>query len=604
MERWLRHCFVYLIFYPVLFPACAKVVEPLNYVVSMDNPATHTFHVVLRYTPENADSILLKMPDWTPGYYQLMDYASGVHNFSAKDSKGNSLSWKRSGKTGWSVPARNVKQLHIEYDVKTSRKFVATSFLDEEHGYITPASVFMYVSGKINTPSEIEIKPYKNWNRVATGLDSVANKKFTYTASDFDILYDSPMLIGNLQELPPFYVKGIPHRFIGYKMGRFDSDKLMSGIKKIVENASALIGDIPYKQYTFIAIGPGQGGIEHLNSTTISFSGDLLDTRGWAGMFGFITHEYFHHYNVKRIRPIELGPFDYDHGSKTNSLWVSEGLTVYYEAIIMRESGLMTTEQMLDFFHKHILSVENKPGRMFQTLAQASAETWSDGPFGRTGDEVNKTISYYQKGPVIGLLFDFAIRHETQNRKSLDDVMRQLYNDYYKKKNRGFTESELKETFEQTTGKSLNELFSYIYTTAEPDYKKYFSYAGLEIDTAAHALPGGYFGADFTSRHDSLIVSAVDWKSPAWNAGLRVGTALLKSDGFSVQKLKSVIPDLKEGDKLFLTVSKNKTVQSIEIILGIKMEKQFTIKPVNNPDPLQKSLFESWSRERIIGKSN
>ncbi|GGC07297.1 M61 family metallopeptidase [Dyadobacter sediminis] len=604
MKHILRHCFVCLLFYYALFPAYAKAVKPLKYVVSMDNPATHTFHVTLRCNPETEDSILLKMPDWTPGYYQLMDYASAIQNFSAKDAEGNDLSWKRSGKTGWSVPTRKVKELHVEYDVKTSRKFVATSYLDEEHGYITPAGVFMYVSGKINTPAEIEIRPFKTWNRIATGLDSVSNKIFTYTAPDFDILYDSPMLIGNLQELPPFYVKGIPHRFIGYKMGDFDSKKLMSDIQKIVENASALIGDIPYKHYTFIAIGPGQGGIEHLNSTTISFSGDLLDKRGWAGMLGFITHEYFHHYNVKRIRPVELGPFDYDRGSKTNSLWVSEGLTVYYEPIIMRESGLITKEGMLEFFRTHIINVENQPSRLFQTLAQASAETWSDGPFGRTGDEVNKTISYYQKGPVIGLLFDFAIRHETQNRKSLDDVMRQLYNDYYKNKNRGFTESELKKTIEETAGKPLDELFSYIYTTAGPDYKKYFSYAGLEIDTTSHALPGGYFGADIASRQDSLFIAAVEWKSPAWNVGLRAGTAILKSDGFPAGKLKNVMQDSKSGDKLFLTVFKNKTTESLEIVLGTKTEKQFTIRPLNNPNALQKAIFAGWYREKIVANSN
>lgn len=605
MKRWLKHCFFCLIMHCTpLFPAYAKVAEPLKYVVSMENPAMHTFHVSLRYNPENADSILLKMPDWTPGYYQLMDYASAVQDFTAKDADGNNLSWKRSGKTGWTIQMRHVKQLQVEYDVKTTRKFVATSYLDEEHGYITPAGVFMYVSEKINTPAEIEIRPYKSWNRIATGLDSVANKNFTYTAPNFDVLYDSPMLIGNLQELPPFYVKGIPHRFIGYKMGNFDGKKLMSDIQKIVENASALIGDIPYKQYTFIAIGPGQGGIEHLNSTTISFSGDLLDARGWTGMLGFITHEYFHHYNVKRIRPIELGPFDYDQGSRTNSLWVSEGLTVYYEPVILRESGLMTTDQMLDFFRSHIKNVENKPGRLFQTLAEASAETWSDGPFGRTGDEVNKTISYYQKGPVVGLLFDFAIRHETQNKKSLDDVMRQLYTDFYKKKNRGFTESELKDTIEKTAGKSLDELFSYIYTTAEPDYKKYFSYAGLEIDTAAYALPGGYFGADLTKKSDSLVVSTVEWQSPAWNAGLRTGTVILKSSGFPAEKLKSVIPYSKEGDQLLLTVYQNKTVQSAEIILGTKTEKQFTIKPIDNPNALQKAIFAGWCREKIAEKSN
>ncbi|MBO9613179.1 MAG: M61 family metallopeptidase [Dyadobacter sp.] len=477
-SRWLclvaTHCLV--------TGAIAQKTGPVKFTVSMAEPANHTFHVTMDWNAAGSDTTLLKLPDWQPGYYQLMDYASNIDKVVVKDGKGNTLPWVKSGKNGWAIATKGVHDLHAEYDVKTTRKFVATSYLDEEHGYLTPASLFMHEAGKLKTPSEVTIKPFDGWNWVATGLDSVPGKVFTYVAPDFDILYDSPLLVGNLEELPAFKVKGIPHRFIGYKLGNFDRVRLMSDIQKIVEKASALIGDIPYKHYTFIAIGPGQGGIEHLNSTTISFSGDQLNSRGWNGMLGFITHEYFHHYNVKRIRPIELGPFDYDQGSKTNMLWVSEGLTVYYEPVIMRAAGLMGEQELLDFFKKQISNVETKPGRLFQTLAQASAETWSDGPFGRTGDAVNKTISYYQKGPAVGLLFDLAIRHETKNKRSLDDVMRNLYQDFYIKKGRGFTEEELRATIEGVAGTKLDELFSYIYTTAEPDYKKYLGYAGLDID--------------------------------------------------------------------------------------------------------------------------
>lgn len=464
--------------------------EPMKYAVSMENPASQIFHVSLIYKSEKSDSLVLKMPDWTPGYYQLMDYAANVSDFKAKDEYGNAIEWKRSGKTGWVIYNKNTGSLTIDYDVKATRKFVATSFLDSTHAYITPASMFLYLDQKIKTPVEVTITPYKEWKNIATGLDSISKKKFSYYAPDFDVLYDSPFLIGNLEELPSFKVKGIPHRFIGYKLGDFDKVKFMADIKKIVEKASALIGDIPYKHYTFIAIGPGQGGIEHLNSTTISFSGEQLNSRGWDGMLGFITHEYFHHYNVKRIRPIELGPFDYENGSRTNMLWVSEGLTVYYEPITMKEAGLITTDKMLESYRSHIAEVENKPGRLHQSLAQASAQTWSDGPFGRTGEGADQTISVYRKGPIAGLLFDFAIRHETQNKKSLDDVMRKLYNDFYKSKKRGFTENELRETINKIAGKPMDELFTYIYTTAEPDYKKYFGYAGLNIDVTPKKVAG------------------------------------------------------------------------------------------------------------------
>lgn len=474
----------FLICYFSIVSSLVFAQEPMKYAVSMENPASQTFHVSLNYKSEKSDSLVLKMPDWTPGYYQLMDYAANVSDLKAKDQNGNAIEWKRSGKTGWVIYNKSTSSLTIDYNVKATRKFVATSYLDSAHAYITPASMFLYLDQKIKTPAEVTINPYKDWKNIATGLDSISKQKHTYYAPDFDILYDSPFLIGNLEELPPFKVKGIPHRFVGYKLGDFDKVKFMADIKKIVEKASALIGDIPYKHYTFIAIGPGQGGIEHLNSTTISFSGEQLNSRGWDGMLGFITHEYFHHYNVKRIRPIELGPFDYENGSRTNMLWVSEGLTVYYEPIIMKEAGLITTEKMLESYRSHIAEVENKPGRLHQSLAQASAQTWSDGPFGRTGEGADQTISVYRKGPIVGLLFDFAIRHETQNKKSLDDVMRKLYKDFYKSKKRGFTENELRETINKVAGKQLDELFTYIYTTAEPDYKKYFGYAGLDIDTA------------------------------------------------------------------------------------------------------------------------
>ena len=241
----------------------------------------------------------------------------------------------------WRVLTDNAAGLTVSYIVKTKRAFVATPYLDENRGYILPAGVFLYPAGKLEQPVQLTVKPFAGWTDVATGLDTVVGKRYTYTAADYDMLYDCPLLTGNLEELPPFTVNGIPHRFIGYNMGDFDGTQFMGDLKKIVEAASAIIGHIPYRQYVFIAIGPGAGGIEHTNSTTISFNGSgLNDPQGRLRLLNFIAHEYFHHYNVKRIRPVELGPFDYDHGSRTKMLWVSEGLTVYYEYLILKRAGL------------------------------------------------------------------------------------------------------------------------------------------------------------------------------------------------------------------------------------------------------------------------
>ncbi|WP_315822435.1 hypothetical protein [Paraflavitalea speifideaquila] len=264
----------------------------------------------------------------------------------------------------------------------------------------------------------------------------------------------------------------------------------MNDLQKIITTATNLMGDIPYKHYTFLSISPrGMGGIEQLNSTAISFSGESQkDTASRIRALNFLAHEYFHHYNVKRIRPIELGPFDYDNGSRTNQLWVSEGLSVYYEYLVVKRAGLSTEEILLNAFTGNIKAFEKGIGKRYQSLQQASYETWSDGPFGRKDDKENKTISYYDKGPVVGMLFDFAIRHKTNNKKSLDDVMRTLYKVYYQKKQRGFTEEELRQVIIKIAGDPLTELFEYVYTTKELDYTKYLGYAGLTLDTTTYKI--------------------------------------------------------------------------------------------------------------------
>ena len=173
------------------------------------------------------------------------------------------------------------------------------------------------------------------------------------------------------------------HRFIGYEMGEFDRVACMQNLKKVVESSVEIMRDIPFEEYTFIAIGPGRGGIEHLNNTTVSFDGKQMeDKEGVLRMMNFLAHEYFHHYNVKRIRPFELGPFDYDKGTKTNLLWVSEGLSVYYEYLVTLRGGLMSEKELFENLESNINEFENDPGKVHQSLVEASFATWGDGPFG------------------------------------------------------------------------------------------------------------------------------------------------------------------------------------------------------------------------------
>jgi predicted metalloprotease with PDZ domain len=569
----------------------------LVYTVRMENPEWHFFQVQLTCKGVKKDFIDFKMPAWTPGYYQKMDYGKNLERFSVTDETGKELKWEKINDNTWRVSSKNSSTVKLAYEIKTVRSFVATAYLDENRAYILPAAVFLYIDKMINQPVQVMVVPDSRWNRVATGLDSLPGKKFSYTAPDFDILYDSPMLVGDLEELQPFYIRGIKHRFIGYKLGDFDREQFMLDLKKIVDASVNVIGHIPYKHYTFIAIGSGPGGIEHLNNTTFGFNGsNLKDRDSYIRTLHFLAHEYFHHYNVKRIRPIELGPFDYDKGSRTKMLWISEGLSVYYEYLVVKRAGITTDTELLDALRRNIVAFENKPGKRFQTLEQASYETWSDGPFGRTGDEVNKTISYYDKGAAVGLLFDFKIRQITNSKRSLDDVMRFLYKEYYQKKKRGFSEDELRNAFETVSGGSLAEEFEYINSTKELNYPAYFTYAGLDIDTSTQVLPGAYAGFTVRERGDSVFIANADFESPAWQAGIRRGQHVVKinREKATAAVYNKILAGARPGEKIRLTVSVNNIMTDIEISLTNKTEKAFKITPAENPDTLQKQILDGW----------
>ena len=456
--------------------------QELNYTVSMSNPANHLFQIELQCKEWNRDTVDFRIPQWMPGYYQIMDYWKGISDFTAQSTEGINIPVNKTDNNTWRVIKSGKMGFIIKYNVRAEKRFVANSFLDATHGYIAPAATFMYIVNHISHPAVIKINTCDGWNMIATGLEPVAGKNNEFVAPDFDVLYDSPLLIGNLDTLPSFSIQGISHRFIAFNPGSFDRESFIAALKKTVEAGINVIGEIPYMQYTFIGIGPGPGGIEHLNNTTVSFSGKGLDNpESMKRMLKFLAHEYFHNYNVKRIRPFELGPFDYNTENRTNLLWVSEGLSVYYEYLMVRRAGLINDDELLSSIADNINAYENDRGRTFQSLTQASYNTWSDGPFGNKNNSEDRSISYYDKGPVIGMILDLTIRNATENNRTLDDVMRILYYEYYKKLNRGFTDAEFQQVCEEVAGVSLSREFEYVNTTKEIDYALYLSYAGVTI---------------------------------------------------------------------------------------------------------------------------
>ncbi|MHB8054642.1 MAG: M61 family metallopeptidase [Candidatus Aminicenantales bacterium] len=583
-----------------LFGFGRNPVYSMGFTVSL-NPAAHLFHVVFRVEGLAGEIQDFKLPVWMPGYYGLQEYAANIRDFRASDEAGRPLTWEKSTDNCWRVATAGAPVVTVTYDVLATSSFVAHTYLGEDRGYLAPVAVFMYPDGRIHHPMTLTIELGPTWNMIATGLDRLSpDSPATFTAPDFDILYDCPIVLGNLDHLPPFEIRGVPHYFIGYQLGIRDPVSFMKDLKPVIEAGVDIIGEVPYKHYTFLGIGPGMGGIEHANSVAMGFNGAGSDTReGKIRTFAFLAHEYFHNFNVKRIRPIALGPFDYDKPNLTNMLWVSEGFTSYYELLMLRRSKTTTNEELFKEIGSTISSYENKTGRLFQSATQSSFESWEQGPFGGRGIGIVKTISYYDKGAVLGVLLDFAIRHESQNRESLDSVMRALYRKYYKELGRGWTDGEFQAVCEAAAGVPLTEVFSYASTTTDVDYAKYFAYAGLEFE-APGQLPEAFLGAIVEDDGSGkLLVDATEPDSPARRAGLGNGDEIksLNGEARTAAAFNAVIGSLKPGDKIKIEAVRDGAGRQIEIDLGHRPARTWMIRPVADPDPLQKAILKDWVKD-------
>lgn len=503
------------------FAAAASEDLRISYAVSMDDAMNHNFRVTMKLEGVSKDTLVLKMPVWTPGYYWIQNYPKNLSRLEVRDAAGNACTFRKTSKNVWQVITGGAESLTASWVVYGNNHSVADAFIDTTHAFIVPAALFLYPEGALDVPARITFDLYPGWTTISTGLEPVSTsigsatapatavagktsisagpepvngQARTFSASCYDVLFDCPVLAGN-QEVMTFTVNSVPHHIAVLNPGSYDREALKRDYAKVVASAVSIIGEMPYNHYTFLIMGKGMGGLEHLNSMAVFTGredGDIFpsDRRAFRGWMEFIAHEFFHLYNIKTIRPITLGPFDYDRENYTNMLWVSEGFTVYYENIIMNRAGFMTPDDMLESLSRSITAYESIPGSRVQSATLSSFDTWINF-FSRSENSQNITISYYDKGCGLGLLLDLKIRQSTGNRKSLDDVMRALYYDYHKGLCRGFTDEEFRAECEKIAGVDLGELFGWASSTVRPDYDRYLDYAGLYLKEEAPVAPGG-----------------------------------------------------------------------------------------------------------------
>lgn len=575
---------------PVVVEEVKPVPPEVSFTVSMSKPWTHLLEVEMRIkSAKMPDKTAIAMPVWTPGSYLVREYARHVQDFTAKDANGNALGWRKTDKNDWQIDSKGATEFVVSYRVYSNELTVRTNELNSDHAFFTPAALLMYPKGFLNIPSTVTVKPYNGW-KVATGLPKTGEN--TFRAENFDVLFDSPFEVGNFKEIS-FEVQGVPHRYVVNGEGNYDLAKIAKDTAKIAEEGYKMFGDFPMKDYLFILNTRGGGGLEHLNSTALQWNKFGFTSR-YTDFLTLVAHEYFHLWNVKRIRPDALGPFDYENENYTKLLWVAEGGTAYYEGVLVQRAGLMSDREFLNGKADQIKSLQERPGRFQTSLEEASFDAWIK-YYRQDQNAINNQISYYDKGEVVNFLLDVEIRTASKGAKSLDDVFRYLYNEHYKK-GKNFTPEDYQKVSEMMAGKSLEDFFSrYVRGREEIDYNLILNGVGLQLAVnTSREQP--YLGANLSQTGDRLTVTAVPAGTPAYEQGLNYNDQIVAVDGqrATMQFLNNYLGEKKIGDKIKLTVFRFDELRDIEITLGGKGNANYRIVPVANPTDEQKALYRAY----------
>lgn len=454
--------------------------DPISYTISFPDPASHTARIQATFPTGGAPALDLFLPVWSPGFYHTADYAAKINGLSFSAPDGSSLKSEHPRPNRWTVQTAGAPTITATYSLTCDRQFVTTNWVGPDSAILNGPATFITVVDHGAHPYEVTIQPAPRWQHSKTGLEP-AGEPHHYRAPDYDTLIDSPIAVGTF-DIREFRVGDSRHELVCIgEVGPWGPARPVGDLQKIVTAARDMWGTLPFDHYVFLfAFGPGGGGLEHLNSTLITTPPTLGESPGgYLGWLGLVSHEYTHAFNVKRLRPVELGPFDYENPPRTSSLWISEGLTSYYGDLMVRRAGLTTPQALLRQISGNIAQLQGSPGRLVQTLSQASEDVWTSSMSGVRNDPT-KTVSYYVKGPVVGFLLDARIRRATNGAKSLDDVMRLAYARYSGP--RGFTPDEFRRTAEEVAGIDLAEFFDRaLDSTHELEYTDALEWYGLRF---------------------------------------------------------------------------------------------------------------------------
>lgn len=617
--------------------ACfAQQVRPLEYTVSFENRANHYAQIRMIIPAPASEAFELMMPTWTPGSYLIREYARHVDQLTATSDNNVSMVVQKTSKNHWLVTCVPGHDVTVTYRLYCHEMSVRSNWVDQDMAVLNGAATFLTVAGAESTPHQIRFEVPENWSRTMTSLQAVEGRQHTYQAETLDELIDSPVLCGN-PVVQDFSAGGVSHVLatIG-DSSLWDTAKAAADVQRIVTQQQKFWGVVPYTQYKFLnVISETGGGLEHDNSTLVMTSRwNFRNEEKYEGWLSLISHEFFHTWNVRRLRPVELTHYNYEIENNTRSLWVAEGLTSYYEDLMLVRAGLIDRPAYLKRLSESIQKLQTNPGRNVQSLSESSFDSWIK--FYRPDENSsNSRVSYYVKGCVVGFLLDARIREVTNDAKSLDDVMRLLYQRHAGPK--GYSGSDFAVIVSEVAGTDMNPwLAQHVETTDELDYQPALSWLGLQFaapksdspesaqkdaaisatppvgtvaagEAAAEAKstddkegkleePRAWIGIQTSESSSAVNITGVTDRSPAQEAGLNVDDEILAFNQYRVNSKtwKDQLTQLGIGETVNVLVARRGEIRTIAVKLAAEPQEKWSLKPIAKPSNELKARIAKW----------
>ena len=590
-------------------PAAAQgAADPIRYTLSFPAPHTHYVEVAATVPTGSRPDVELMMAVWTPGSYMVREYARHVEAVTAADPGGRALTVEKTEKNRWTVATGGAASVTVRYRVYAREMTVRTNWVEADFAMLNGAPTFMTLPDGMMRPHEVAIEPAEGWSRSITGLPEMPGGEHRYRAPDFDTLVDSPIVIGN-PAVYEFTVDGTRHYLANVgEAGLFDGARAARDLEVLVREHLRFWGSLPYDKYVVLNVltsVPGQiggGGLEHKNSTLLMASRWATRTRqSYLAWLELASHEIFHVWNVKRLRPVELGPFNYEDEVFTRSLWMAEGVTDYFAELIVHQAGLSTQGEYLASLSAKIDEVQTTPGRLVQPVDLASFDAWIR-YYRPDENSPNVSVSYYSKGAVLGFLLDAEIRLATRDERDLGDVLRAAYEQF--SGGRGFTPEEFRAVAEEVAGVDLGSFWaSAVEGTAELDYDEALDAFGLRFRPVAAPSsdrPGrAWLGVNTRNDTGRLVIAQVRRETPAIAAGLNVDDEILAIDDFRVRadQLATRLDQYRPGDEVTLLVARRDQLMEIEVTFGAEPPREWSLEVDPEASAAERQRRAEWLQQ-------